>query len=74
MPIFRFHCNRCQADFELLLSRSDAAGKCPECGSDDLTRALNRVAVRSGGSTSGTSSGSCGGCSGGCCGRCGSHR
>ncbi|MBE6375749.1 MAG: zinc ribbon domain-containing protein [Lentisphaeria bacterium] len=32
MPIFRYHCSKCDAEFELLLSRFDSPAECPSCG------------------------------------------
>ena len=43
MPIFRYHCNKCQADFELLLARFDSEAECPACGSEDLEKAPNLI-------------------------------
>ena len=45
MPIFRYTCKKCGAGFELLLRRFDSEAKCPECGSSDLEKALNRFAA-----------------------------
>ena len=68
MPIFRYQCQECKAEFELLLPRYDSDAECPVCGSVKLEKALNRVGVISGGSSNS-------GCamrnecpSGGCCG------
>ena len=73
MPIFRYTCKKCGANFELLLRRFDSEAKCPECGSVDLEKALNRFAAVTK-NTSGCpakfdcpSAGGCG-CAGGCCG------
>ena len=73
MPIFRYTCKKCGANFELLLPRFDSEAKCPVCGSDDLEKALNRFSAVTK-STSGCpakfdcpSAGGCG-CAGGCCG------
>ncbi len=43
MPLFRYQCRKCQAEFELLLARFDSEAVCPECGSADLERAQNRI-------------------------------
>ena len=43
MPLFRYICNRCQNDFEVLQSRFDEAVRCPECGSDDNSRQASRI-------------------------------
>jgi putative FmdB family regulatory protein len=45
MPIFRYTCKKCNAEFELLLPRFDSEAKCPECGSLELEKALNRFAA-----------------------------
>ena len=45
MPIFRYTCKKCNAEFELLLPRFDSEAKCPKCGSLELEKALNRFAA-----------------------------
>lgn len=33
MPIYEYHCRKCENTFEVLLrTRSDSPGKCPKCG------------------------------------------
>lgn len=71
MPIFRYLCRACQAEFELLLPRYDAPAECPKCGSADLEKALNKVAAISKTSSSCAMQAGCPaaascGCSGGC--------
>ena len=73
MPIFRYQCQECKSEFELLLPKYDSPAECPFCGSEKLDKALNRVGVISKSSASGCamsdicpSGGGC--CSGGCCG------
>lgn len=72
MPLFRYRCIECDADFELLLSRFDSPAECPKCGSSKLEKYPNRIAAISGGNSScslkdmcPSASGHC--CSGGCC-------
>ncbi|MBL8564523.1 MAG: zinc ribbon domain-containing protein [Hyphomicrobiaceae bacterium] len=77
MPIYGFHCNACNKEFETLVRSSETA-ECPSCGSTDLARQLsliaqpNRGGDTGGGYASGSSdappcaSGSC--CFGGGCG------
>ena len=48
MPIFRYVCQECSAEFELLLPRFDSPAECPSCGSEKLDKALNRVGVLAG--------------------------
>ncbi|MBE6377395.1 MAG: zinc ribbon domain-containing protein [Lentisphaerae bacterium] len=45
MPIFRYHCQDCDAEFELLLARFDSPAECPECGSEKLEKQPNRIAA-----------------------------
>ena len=72
MPIFRYYCKNCDFDFELLLPRYDSEAFCPNCGTAELKKALNRVAALSGKSggcsfadSCPSAGGSCG-CAGGC--------
>lgn len=43
MPLYDYHCNACQAEFELLV-RSGTTPTCPHCGSTGLARAVSRIA------------------------------
>jgi len=65
MPIYEFHCDKCDNDREIVLRSSDWKGtKCPHSGSVHLTKRLSVFA-----STGGSSSGSeacCGGGDGAC--------
>ncbi len=49
MPAYAFRCKTCQHEFETFFqnySAYDSASiTCPECGSDDLARVINRVNV-----------------------------
>lgn len=38
MPIFRYHCNACGRELELLVARFDSPAECPLCGSSDLEK------------------------------------
>lgn len=48
MPIFRYHCNACGRELELLVARFDSPAECPLCGSSDLEnfRASSRRSPR----------------------------
>ncbi|MFO8010094.1 MAG: FmdB family zinc ribbon protein [Dehalococcoidia bacterium] len=61
MPIYDFKCSDCGAVAEVLLHSSDISGvSCPDCGSANVERLLNKsYAIRTGITTSGTT----------CCGR-----
>ena len=71
MPIFRYYCKNCDFTFELLLPRYDAEAFCPKCGTQELEKALNKVAALTGGKCA--MSDSCPAASGSCCcsGSCG---
>jgi len=69
MPIYEFHCGKCENDSEILVRSSDWAGtKCPHCGSTKLEKKFSTFASNSAGASD---AGSCGmgngGGGGGCC-------
>jgi len=43
MPIYEFHCKKCEADFEQLFRTMDAEAKarCPRCGGSRTQRKLS---------------------------------
>jgi putative FmdB family regulatory protein len=77
MPIYEFHCDKCDNDSEILVRSSDWKGtKCPHCGSVRLTKRLSVFASTAGSSGSeaccagegaacGADSSACGCCCGG---------
>ena len=74
MPLFRYVCNDCQNEFELLQPRYDAPARCPKCGSANNARQLNRIGgIKSAGPAGCANRNDCpssGGhhcCEGGCC-------
>jgi putative FmdB family regulatory protein len=75
MPIYEFHCAKCERDSEILVRSSDWQGtKCPHCGSMKLAKKFSTFASNSAGPTgAGASSPGKGGGGGGCCG-CASGR
>lgn len=75
MPIFRYHCPQCNADFELLLARFDSTAECPECGSAELEKLPSLIGAISANKTSCAMQNQCpiaGHCCSGSCG-CGKH-
>lgn len=65
MPIFEYTCQRCGADFELLLASTTAAARCPECDSARLRRHLSLFAVAGGRApapAAGSAGAKCSGC------------
>ncbi len=66
MPLFSYHCDECNAEFELLLARFDSEAECPECGSGKIVRQPSRIGtINAGGSCAMKSS--CPAAGGGCC-------
>lgn len=73
MPIYEFHCGKCEKDSEILVRSSDWKGtRCPHCGSMKLSKKLSVFASASAGSSGDApmcgmngGSGGCGGCCGG---------
>jgi putative FmdB family regulatory protein len=71
MPIYEFHCEKCERDSEILVRSSDWKGtECPHCGSTKLTKKLSVFASAAGdGHPTPSSGGGNGGghcCGGGC--------
>jgi len=67
MPIFEFHCQNCQDDFEKIVLGANTKVKCPRCESGKVRKKLSAFSFKSG-SKSVAASNSGGGCSG-----CSSH-
>jgi len=74
MPIYEYHCECCNQDFECLVFGQEKP-ECPSCSSEDVCRLMSRcgfVSKGSGGQTVSRSAGSaCGGCSASSCAGCG---
>jgi putative FmdB family regulatory protein len=52
MPIYEFHCEKCERDSEVLVRSSDWKGtECPHCGSTRLTKKLSVFASASAGAS-----------------------
>ncbi len=76
MPIYEYHCDLCQRDFEELVF-DDKNPPCPECGGAKTHKLMSRPCRHrdsdGGGDYSAPSSGGgggCAGCSGGNCASC----
>jgi putative FmdB family regulatory protein len=68
MPIYEFHCEKCEKDSEILVRSQEWKGtECPHCGSKKLSKKLSVFASSAAGSNDGPA------CSGkpSSCGRCG---
>ncbi len=73
MPLYEYHCESCERDFEKrrAIEKADAPIECPECESSQVTRKLT-LFVALGKSDAGAREMNAGGCCGGACG-CGSQ-
>ena len=71
MPIYEFHCEKCEQDSEILVRSSDWAGtKCPHCGSSKIEKKFSTFASSSAGNAAaapGKGKGGGGHCCGGGC-------
>jgi putative FmdB family regulatory protein len=74
MPIYEYHCLKCNEDFECLVF-GDEKPDCPACKGTDVCRLMSTcgfVSKGGGGQTVSRSAGSsCSGCSGTSCSSCG---
>lgn len=71
MPIYEFHCGKCEQDSEILVRSSDWAGtKCPKCGSTKIEKKFSTFASSTAGQAAPASAKGKGGgghcCGGGC--------
>lgn len=72
MPIYEFHCEKCEKDSEILVRSLDWQGtKCPHCGSAKISKKFSVFASSVAGANAAGAppceggSGSCGSCCGG---------
>ncbi|MDI7259988.1 MAG: zinc ribbon domain-containing protein [Thermodesulfobacteriota bacterium] len=72
MPIYEYHCSRCDHEFEKLVLNSSGKIVCPHCKSKKVNRMMSAFAFSSRGKFKSTASSSCGSCSSNNCSTCGS--
>lgn len=74
MPIYEYHCNKCETDFECLVFGKERPN-CPSCNSKKVNKLMSAcgfVSKGSSGETVSASAGSsCGGCAATSCATCG---
>lgn len=73
MPIYEFHCPRCDEDFEELVRNAKEKVVCPNCSCKKPTKRVSVFGFKSGNkyvSSSEGSSSSCSGCSSSSCAGC----
>ena len=64
MPLYEYCCQKCGAQFEMLVSlSSDKKPACESCGSEDLKKLISKPAA-TGKDCGSCSASSCSGCSG----------
>lgn len=74
MPLYEYHCGKCDCDFEELVLGDGRGIKCPECGSKKVKKLISVFAHKSGDKFVSSSGGSgCSGCSSSSCSSCGGH-
>jgi len=70
MPIYEFHCGKCERDSEILVRSADWSGtKCPHCGSSKLAKKFSTFAAANAGESAPAKKSGGGGhhcCGGGC--------
>jgi len=77
MPIYEYHCNDCEHNFEYLVFGNKQPDECPSCKSSKVNKLMSRcgfLSKGSGGETikaSASASSSCGGCTASSCAGCG---
>ena len=76
MPIYEFHCEKCEQDSEILVRSNDWKGtKCPHCGSSKLKKSFSTFASATAGAAPAPAATSCATKPSGCgCGRFGPHK
>jgi len=71
MPIFEYHCTKCDKDFEILVF-GDQSISCPICKGNNVKKLLSTFSHKSDGEFSSSMGSSCGSCSATSCKTCGS--
>jgi putative FmdB family regulatory protein len=76
MPIYEFHCEKCEQDSEILVRSQDSTEpKCPHCGSTRLAKKFSTFASATAGATPEPAPVACATKPSGCgCGRFGPHK
>jgi putative FmdB family regulatory protein len=70
MPIYEFHCPKCDSNFEVLVLSSDEKVRCPECQCKGVDRLMSGFAHKSEGGRLVSESSGCSSCSSSSCAGC----
>ncbi len=71
MPIFEYHCNECEKEFEILIL-GDQEVSCPNCMGKNVSKLLSTFSHKSEEGFSSSKGSSCSTCSATSCSTCGS--
>jgi putative FmdB family regulatory protein len=71
MPIFEYHCMKCDKDFEILVY-GDQEVCCPSCNATKVKKLLSTFSHKSDSGFTSSQGSSCGSCSSSSCAGCGS--
>jgi putative FmdB family regulatory protein len=73
MPIFEFHCQKCDKSFERLVFKSDEVVECPVCGQQSVNKLMSTCSAKVGYKYTAASkpASSCSGCTSTSCSSCG---
>jgi putative FmdB family regulatory protein len=69
MPLFEYHCNACDKDFELLVMGNEEVC-CPECSGKNVSKLLSTFSHKSQAGFAGSKGSSCSTCSAPSCATC----
>ena len=72
MPIFEFHCRKCDNDFEKIVFNQNGKVQCPACNSSKVEKKVSAFSFKSGSKfvAASSKSGGCSSCSSHHCGTC----
>jgi len=70
MPIYEYHCNKCNEDFEKIIFSKSEEIACPKCNNKKVERLMSGFSHKSGDSFSSSIGPSCSGCSSTNCSSC----
>jgi putative FmdB family regulatory protein len=70
MPIFEYHCKKCDEDFEVLVMGKDRVS-CPKCKGKKVSRLLSKVSHKSDSGFTSSQGSSCTSCNATSCSSCG---
>lgn len=74
MPIFEYHCNDCDKDFDTLLAHDESATQCRHCSSENIRKKFSCFSTRTDSYTasdvSASSTSGCAGCTASSCASC----